>query len=211
MIKPLILCYVLGPLDNNSYLLVDQESKDAAVIDPSDDPETLLVDAQQQGIQIKIILLTHAHFDHIAGVVSVANSQIPAIPVALHPDDLELYRQGGGAGMFGLPFDPVPEPEMLLTEGQVIQVGSIEIEVRHTPGHTAGHVVFICHEAEVVFCGDLIFAGSVGRTDLPGGSYAQLLESIQRHILPLPPETSLLSGHGPETTVGKEASTNPYL
>ncbi len=209
--KPLILCYVLGPLDNNSYLLVDQESKDAALIDPSGEPETLLADAEEQGIQIRMILLTHAHFDHIAGVVSAVNTQTPAIPVALHPADLELYQQGGGAGMFGLPFEPLPEPEILLADGQLIRVGSIELEVRHTPGHTPGHVVFVCREAEVVFCGDLIFAGSVGRTDMPGGSLDQLLESIQRIILPLPPETSLLSGHGAETTVGEEAASNPFL
>ena len=209
--KPLILCYVLGPLENNTYLLVDQESKDAALIDPSTEPEALLADAEEQGIQIRMILLTHGHFDHIVGVADASKSQDPAIPVALHPDDLELYRQGGGAGLFGLPYEPAPEPDMLLVDGQVIKVGSIELEVRHTPGHTAGHVVFLCREAGAVFCGDLIFAGGVGRTDMPGGSQAQLLDSIRSVILPLPPETSLLSGHGAETTVGEEAATNPFI
>jgi hydroxyacylglutathione hydrolase len=204
--KAAFFAYVLGPLENNSYLLVDLESGEAALIDPSFDVDSVLADAQKKGWRVASILLTHGHFDHIAGV-SAAGIE----PIALHPADLELYRQGGGARNFGIPFEAGPMPNQMLQDGETIKVGSLDLEVHHTPGHTPGHVIFVCRAVNAAFCGDLIFAGSVGRTDLPGGSHSQLLDSIQRQILTLPPDMVLLPGHGPSTTVGEEAASNPFL
>jgi len=133
-------------------------------------------------------------------------------PVALHPDDLPLWRFSGGAALFGLPhFDPGPEPTVSLAHGMHLSIGTHDIEVRHTPGHTPGHVVFYAPASNLVFCGDLIFYSGVGRTDLPGGSWETLLESIRTQVLTLPDPTRLLSGHGPETTVGRERRANPFL
>lgn len=209
--RPVILNYTLGPLENNSYLVADPETRDAAVIDPSFDADQILQDALQRGFRIGLILLTHAHFDHTAGVARLASELNSQVGLALHPNDLALYAQGGGAAQFGIPFEPGPQPNIQLTEGQVIQIGSVEVEVHHAPGHTPGHVIFVCTEAGVAFCGDVIFAGSIGRTDLPGGSHELLLDSIQDHILTLPGSTRLLSGHGPETTVDMERISNPFL
>ena len=209
--KPVILRYVLGPMENNTYVIADPDSGEAAVIDPSFDPDRILEDAQNRKLRIGLVLLTHAHFDHIAGAAQVANEFNPPVLIGLHPNDLELYAQGGGAAQFGFHIEPGPRPQLLLAEGQLLTIGSVELEVHHTPGHTPGHVIFACPQAGVVFCGDLIFAGSVGRTDLPGGSPELLMDSIQEHILTLPAETRLLSGHGPETTVAIEQATNPFL
>lgn len=208
---PTLLTYVLGPLENNTYVVADPTSREAAVIDPSFEPEVMLADLKRLGFDLTTVLLTHAHFDHITGIAEIVRSCGSAIRVGLHPSDLSLYRTGGSAADFGLPFEIGPEPQVLLGVGQVLKIGEIELEVRHTPGHTPGHVVFYCPVASVVFCGDLIFAGSVGRTDLPGGNHAQLIASIRRDILTLPPKTQLLSGHGSPTTVAEEAASNPFL
>jgi glyoxylase-like metal-dependent hydrolase (beta-lactamase superfamily II) len=210
-IVPEIFTFVLGSLENNSYLLVDPQSFEGVVIDPSFDSDKLLSDAQERGVELRMVLLTHAHFDHIAGVRQCSESGFPPPRVALHPADFELYRQGGGAAQFGIPLEAAPAPQVLLQNGQVLHIGNIELIVYHTPGHTRGHVIFYCPAAEAAFCGDLIFAGSVGRTDLPGGDYDQLIASIRSTILVLPPETRLLSGHGPETTVAEEIVSNPFL
>jgi glyoxylase-like metal-dependent hydrolase (beta-lactamase superfamily II) len=208
---PTLLTYVLGPLENNTYVLADPASREAAVIDPSFEPEALLGDLKRLGLNLTTVLLTHAHFDHITGIAEIVRSCGSGIRIGLHPSDLFLYREGGSAADFGLPFEIGPEPQILLAAGQVLKIGEVELEVRHTPGHTPGHVVFYCPSAATVFCGDLIFAGSVGRTDLPGGNYAQLIASIRRDILTLPSQTQLLSGHGSPTTVAEEAATNPFL
>ncbi len=201
----------LGPLSNNTYLIADSQTSRAAVIDPAMDSELVLATAKQRGWQIQYIWLTHAHFDHIAGVHLLAGSRTPPLPVSLHPGDLPLYHDLGGARKFGFHVQAGPEPSVLLAHRQSLTIGEILVEVRHTPGHTPGHVVFYAPSAGVVFCGDLIFYGSVGRTDLPGGNHRQLIESIQAQILTLQPHTRLFSGHGPETTVGEEIAKNPFL
>jgi len=147
----------------------------------------------------------------MAGTGEVLKALNPAPTVALHPQDLPLWQMQGGAPFFGLQIDPGPEPGEKLSNGQKLKLGKNEFEVRHAPGHTLGHVVFCCHAEKVVFCGDVIFHGSIGRTDLPGGSYETLINSIQNQILTLPDETRLLSGHGPETSVGFERDQNPFI
>lgn len=201
----------LGPMDNNTYLLADPVSKQAAVIDPSFDPQPVLDVVREQGWQLTAIWLTHAHFDHIAGVAAIAAAFSPPLPVGLHPDDLDLWRSGGGARRFGLQIDPGPEPVVLFSHGQQLALGDERIEVRYTPGHSPGHVVFYAPQNAAAVCGDLIFHRSVGRTDLPGSSHARLLHSIHQQIFSLPPETRLLPGHGAPTTVGEEQRENPFL
>ncbi len=131
--------------------------------------------------------------------------------VALHPDDHVLWRAGGGGAKFGFDIDPGPEPTIDFQQGQILKLGSNEFEVRHTPGHTKGLCVLYVAKEGVCFCGDLIFKGSVGRTDLPGSDWASLENSIRSQIYTLPNETRLLSGHGPETTVGEEKQFNPFV
>jgi hydroxyacylglutathione hydrolase len=211
MTLPVILTYVLGPLENNSYAIFDPATREAVVFDPSFNSEQILADLAQKGLLLTMVLLTHAHFDHIAGVSALAGFPSPTVPVGLHPADLDLYQQGGGGKKFGFPSNPGPMPEITLAHQQEIRVGSFTLSVLYSPGHTPGHVVFYCKEASDAFCGDLIFAGSVGRTDLPGGSHARLIQSIRTQILPLPGETRLLTGHGAETTVADESLSNPFL
>lgn len=206
-----IITFELDPLSNNTYLLINSETKGAALIDPSFNSQIVIGELRKRGCKLEMILLTHAHFDHIAGIVTIQTSYPPSVPIGLHPADLELYHQGGGSEYFGIQIPPAPEPVIKFYHGQNIHLGAQLIEVRHTPGHTRGHVVFYSLAARVVFCGDLIFNKGVGRTDIPGGDEQALLRSIQTQILTLPPETRLLSGHGPETTVGEESQNNPYL
>ncbi len=203
--------FVLGPLENNTYLIVDGDSGEAAVIDPSFDCQVVLDEVRQQGWNLTQVWLTHAHFDHIAGVSTIAGSTKPPLPVGLHPGDMVLWRQNGAAPHFGVRFESGPEPSIEFTHGQILSLGKSTFEVRHTPGHTRGHVIFVSQDENIVWCGDLIFSGSVGRTDLPGGDGAALLRSIQTQVLTLPPETRLLSGHGAETTVKAEIEHNPFL
>jgi hydroxyacylglutathione hydrolase len=203
--------FVLGPVQTNVYLIADPQEGEAVVIDPAWDGPVILAEARQRGWHINSVWLTHAHFDHLAGAAAIVNDLNPPPAIALHPDDMPLWQLQGGAPFFGMHIDPGPEPTVSLRHGQVLQVGSNAFEVRHAPGHTVGHVVFYCAAEKLVFCGDVIFAGSIGRTDLPGGSYPTLIDSIRSQILTLPDETRLLSGHGPETTVGIERGENPFL
>jgi hydroxyacylglutathione hydrolase len=206
-----IIPMVLGPVGTNAYLLADSKSHSAVAIDPAWDGELILEESIRHGWHIHQIWLTHAHFDHIGGIAGLVKDLHPAPTIALHPADLPLYSAQGGAALFGMHIGVTPEPDMRLKHGQILKLGELDFEVRHCPGHTPGHVVFYCAAEKVVFCGDVIFWGSIGRTDLPGGNYETLIRSIHTHILSLSNETRLLSGHGGETTVGYERRENPFL
>jgi glyoxylase-like metal-dependent hydrolase (beta-lactamase superfamily II) len=199
-----IVTFELGEMANNTYLVGDPDSGQAVVIDPSFESEVVLEEAARRGWQMTAVWLTHAHFDHIAGVRRLVDAFQPPLPVGLHPGDFPLLRQSGGSRLFGIQVDPVPPPSIHFDHGQTLLIGQEAVEVRHTPGHTPGHVVIYSASSGVVFCGDLIFYHGVGRTDLPGGDYQTLLHSLHTQIFTLPPETRLLSGHGPETTVREE-------
>jgi glyoxylase-like metal-dependent hydrolase (beta-lactamase superfamily II) len=206
-----IVSFVLGPAMTNAYLVADSETGEAAVIDPAWDGEVILHTASEKGWRIGHIWLTHAHFDHLGGAAAVADGVDPPPPVALHPEDYWLWRAEGGARMFGFQIDPGPEPTIELSDAQRLHLGGLIFDVRAAPGHTPGHVMFYCASAGVLFCGDVIFQMSVGRTDLPGGDHQTLINSIVTQVLTLPDSTRLLSGHGPETTVGVERASNPFL
>ena len=206
-----IVSFTLGPAQTNAYLVADSETKEAAVIDPSWDGHIILDAAQKRGWRIGHLWYTHAHFDHIGGAGAIADALNPLPLVALHPNDHVLWRAGGGGAFFGFEIDPGPEPTIDFTHGQILRLGSVEFEIRFTPGHTLGHCILYVSSAGICFCGDLIFAGSVGRTDLPGGDWNTLEKSIREQIFTLPDETRLLSGHGPETTVGTEKRSNPFV
>jgi len=202
---------VLGPFGTNAYLLGDTRSHSAVVVDPAWDGELILEEATRRSWHIEQIWLTHAHIDHIGGIAELVKGIQPAPKIAIHPADLPLYSAQGGAALFGMHIGPTPEPNIHLRHGQILRLGEFDFETRHCPGHTPGHVVFCCAAEKVVFCGDVIFWGSIGRTDLPGGDYDTLMLSIHTQILCLPNETRLLSGHGGETTVGYERRENPFL
>lgn len=206
-----IHAYNLGALENNSYLLVESSTGQAIVVDPSFDPAPMIDDISRNRWTLQAIWLTHAHFDHLAGVNALISTSHQNIPLALHPADLPLLRERGGARLFGFQIPPIPEPSLFLSHLDTLPLGNEHVQVRHTPGHSPGHVVFHLAGQSVVFCGDLIFYRGVGRTDLPGSNGRQLVESIRTQIYTLPPETRLLSGHGPETTVGDEMRENPFV
>jgi len=206
-----IVRLTLGPVQTNAYLVADSTSGDAAVIDPSWDGALILAEAQKRGWRIAHLWYTHAHFDHIGGAAAIADALNPLPLVALHPADHVLWRAAGGGPAFGFNIDPGPEPSIDFVQGMRMRLGKAEFEVRYTPGHTPGHVVLYCADAGVCFCGDLIFANGVGRVDLPGGDVQALIDSIHNQIYTLPDETRLLPGHGPETTVGEEKVSNPFV
>jgi glyoxylase-like metal-dependent hydrolase (beta-lactamase superfamily II) len=209
--KLIINSYVVGPVQSNAYLTADIDSGTAVVIDPGWDGELLIAEAEKLGVKITDVWLSHAHFDHIGGLAALVKGLSPAPNIALHPDDLELFSLQGGAPLFGMKIDTPPMPDVSLFHGQNLTAGNFSFEVRYTPGHTKGHVVFYCETEAVAFVGDVIFWGSIGRTDLPGGNYSTLIESINNHILTMPDQTRLLTGHGPETNVGFERVNNPFL
>jgi glyoxylase-like metal-dependent hydrolase (beta-lactamase superfamily II) len=206
-----IITFTLGPLGNNTYLLGDTQSKQAVIVDPSFECESIIEDIHAKGWKLNAIWITHAHFDHMAGVDAVLQAFHPDLPIGLHPADLPLWRSGALADQFGLRDFHPPEATILFSDGEELQIGNEELRVDHTPGHSHGSVVFYSASAGACLTGDLIFSGSIGRTDLVGGSLTTLMESLQAKILTLPLETRLLPGHGEETTVGEEMRNNPFL
>lgn len=205
-----ILHLPLGPLQTNCYVLACTTTNKAAVIDPSWEGHTIASQAQKNGWTITHILLTHAHFDHVGGVGELRSETNASIYA--HPDTLPmLERAVTSAAMWGFTIDPPPAPDVLLHEGDIIKVGDVEISVLFTPGHAPGHVCFYLPEHKVLFDGDVLFQGSIGRTDLPGGDFDLLMGNINRQLMVLPDETAVLSGHGPITTIGDERRNNPFL
>ncbi len=199
----------LGSIGTNCYIVGDPATKKAIVIDPGAEGSKVLAVAKQMGVALEAIWLTHAHFDHIGGVAGLVEAL--ELPVALHADDLPLYHELGGAKWWGIPLEAGPEPTILFDKLETIAVGSLTFQIYHVPGHTLGHVAFYQKEEGVVFGGDVLFKEGIGRTDLPGGDYDTLINSIRQHLLTLPDATIVYSGHGPETTIEHERQFNPFL
>lgn len=199
---------VVGMLAENCWLVYDAKSKSGVIIDPGDEASRIIRNLEEEHVQPEAILLTHGHIDHMGGVGAL--KQELGIPLYMHRDELELYRAAPQSGaMFGIFISHPPEPDGFLEEGSDFTVGSLSLNVLHTPGHTLGHVTLVARDH--AFVGDCLFAGSIGRTDLPGGSYETLMSSLRDKILVLPDETHVHSGHGLDSTIGREKLTNPFL
>ena len=201
----------VGPLQANCYLLLHPDSGEACLIDPGAEEQRILA-AIPRGVRVRYVVATHAHFDHV-GAVAPVRAAVGA-PFLLHPADLELLRQAPDAAELytGQRVPAPPEPDGLLAHGRQLALGPLVVEVRHTPGHSPGSVsLYVQGQAEAVFSGDALFAGSIGRTDLPGGDLDQLLGSIRRELLSLADAAVVYPGHGPTSTVGHERRTNPFL
>ena len=199
----------VGPLQTNCYLIGCQETRLGAVIDPGGDAADILAAVAQDGLTVQYVLLTHAHFDHIGAVAEIV--QATRVPVALHPADLPVLHARGGAALFGVFMRPCPDPDIELADGQVVEVGTLRLRVLHTPGHSPGHVTFHEATARAAFDGDVLFQQGIGRTDFPGSSFKQLMDSIRNKLFTLPDDTTIYPGHGPATTIGDEKRYNPFL
>jgi hydroxyacylglutathione hydrolase len=201
----------VGPFQSNCVLLGCPTTRQAIVVDPGGEGERIVARLAELELQAVRILLTHAHLDHVCGISAVQRAT--GAPIALHPADRWLYDHVAMQGMmFGLQVAPCPPLQEDLVHGQELLFGEgRRVVVIHTPGHSPGGVCFHLPEAQLAVVGDTIFAGSIGRTDLWGGDYPQLLTSIQERLLVLPPATRLMTGHGPDTTVQDESRSNPFL
>jgi glyoxylase-like metal-dependent hydrolase (beta-lactamase superfamily II) len=209
--------FTVSPFEENTYLVGDADAGVAVVVDPGGRTEDVLRVAERRGVRVATILATHAHIDHVSGAAALREAT--GAPFWLHKLDVPLLGAlSQQAAMFGLPAVRSPEVDGFLAAGQVIPVGGLELAVLETPGHSPGHVTFVTQRTQwddgefaAAFCGDVIFYGAIGRTDLTGGDYDQLLTSIEQRILTLSDDTVLLSGHGPATTVGRERLSNPFV
>jgi hydroxyacylglutathione hydrolase len=198
----------LGPLDNDVYVLADRDSLEAALVDVAFEPEQVIEMVRRHGFRVKLLLNTHAHYDHAAGMRTVQEAL--GGDYWLHPADRFLLdRLSDQGAAFGFPPAEAPDEVHDLTDGQVLTLGEHELSVIHTPGHSPGGVCF--RHGDTLWVGDTLFAGSIGRTDLPGGSFEELERSIQTKLFPLGDDLKALPGHGPPTTLGRERRENPFV
>jgi hydroxyacylglutathione hydrolase len=183
---------------------------DAVAIDPGGAAVSMADFIEGSNLNLAAVLLTHAHLDHIEGVAKLVRRC--EAPIYLHPDDRRFYDNAAlQAVQFGMTVDPLPPIDATLLHGHSVKFGPLAFEVRHVPGHSPGHVILYADKAAVAFVGDVVFRGSIGRTDLPGGNFQELMRSIRQQVLSLPDDTRLYSGHGPPTSVGDERVNNPFL
>jgi hydroxyacylglutathione hydrolase len=204
----------VGPFFKNGFVVGCEETKEAVLIDPGDEVAALLAAAERRTLSIRHILLTHAHVDHVTGVAAAKRAL--AVPVYLHRDDQFLYDRAVQSGaMFGLQVEPQPPIDRYYAAADVISFGGYEVRPHHTPGHCPGGVCLqIGRKGEAgkeLFVGDTLFAGSIGRTDLPGGDFNVLIASIRNVLFAFGDDAIVHPGHGPDTTIGQERRTNPFL
>jgi len=204
----------VGPLQACCYIVAPDDGSDAAVIDPGGDADLIMARLRNRKLVPGLVLLTHGHIDHIEAVAAL-KKEFPDAQLCVHEADAPMLRDARAAlaSFVGLPFEPC-EADRLLADGDTLTLGPHTIDVMHTPGHTSGGICFLIRlpdEPDIVFSGDTLFAGGIGRTDFPGGSYQQLLDSIRDRLLSLPDETRVYPGHGEPTTIDVERRTNPFL
>lgn len=197
----------VGPFEENTYLLMENDTRKAVLIDPGDEGERILREVKAVHAELEAIWITHAHLDHIGGIAAILRDR--KVPVYMHPLDRPLFDAGAAqAAEYGVPFEQPSTPDREIAEGGIVQVGALRFDVMHLPGHAPGHVAFHGHGA--LFSGDVLFAGSIGRTDLPFANPSHLERSLSR-LAALPPDTRVYAGHGARTTIGAELRTNPFL
>lgn len=200
--------FTVGPLDVNCYLIADDDTKDAVCIDPGGNVDDILKSLTKNNLKLKYIINTHGHFDHIGG--NAVLREITGALFAVHTDDAVLLKDAvSQAAFFGIISEDSPKPDILLKDNDMLAVGGFKIKVIHTPGHTKGGISLLINE--MLFTGDTLFAGSVGRTDFPGGSQTQLINSIKNKLMVLDEDIKVYPGHGQPTTIGKEKRNNIFL
>lgn len=202
----------LGMVSTNAYLVADTETNEAILIDPVDKADVIKQAADESGWTIKLILATHAHFDHV--LASKDLKEMTGAPFWIHEDCVSMLEtlpmQGKLFGLGDFPDAAIPD-RLLKSESETIELGAIKLETLYTPGHAVGHLSFYMREHKLVFSGDTLFFSSIGRTDLPGGNHARLIQAIREELLPLGDDVKVLPGHMQETTIGFERENNPFL
>jgi len=203
----LIKNLVVGQLETNCFIIADETTKDAMIIDPGDEPDRIIDVVKENNLKVKYITCTHAHFDHLGAVADVRDAT--DAKVVIHKDELEIYNGARDqAAFWGYELEPLPEPDMLVDEGDKLEIGDLRFEVFHTPGHSPGGICL--YGEDVIFTGDTLFAGSVGRTDFYGGDMNKLKKSFLR-LISLPPKTKVFAGHGPSSTIKEEKTGNFFM
>jgi len=217
----IIQTFVLTAFQQNTRVIACEKTRQAICIDPGEQSDELETFIKENSLKLQAIILTHGHLDHVGGT-SAMHKAFPDAEILIHSDDEEMYRalpaQPVMLGIapdqlaaMGMAYDEPPDVTRNLSHGEAYEVGELKLSIRHCPGHTQGHVVLAEERERKVFVGDCLFLGSIGRTDLPGGNYDELIDSINSQILSLDDDFIVYSGHGPETTVGRERTTNPFL
>lgn len=217
----IIETFVITPFQQNTRVVACENTGRAICLDPGEESQAIVDFINDNEFTLQAITLTHGHLDHVGGTSSL-NKAFPDAEIILHKDDEDLYyglpqqplffgMQPHQLAALGLEYEDPPKLVRNWVHGEIYAVGELRFKVLHCPGHTRGHVVLAEESEKKVFVGDCLFAGSIGRTDLPGGSYDQLIESINNNILSLGDDFKVYSGHGPETTIGREKTTNPFL
>ncbi len=202
--------FPVGPLQCNCTILADEEAGEAIVIDPGDEIGRIERWLQGRGLKLRQILITHAHIDHVGGALQLKRST--GAPIFMNENDISLLRMMSmQAAWLGVAPPETAPPDESLREGQTVGLDRFPAQVLHTPGHTQGSICLHFASMKLLAAGDTLFAGSIGRTDLPGGNYPQIIDSIRSKLLALPDETRVLPGHGPETSIGQERAANPFL
>ena len=202
--------FPVGPLACNCTILGDEETGEAIVIDPGDEVSRIARRLTEHGLKLKQILITHAHIDHVGGALQL--KRLTGAPILLNENDLPLLQMmPTQAGWLGMETPETAPPDENLADGLMVGLEGYPAQVLHTPGHSQGSVCLHFAPLKLLIAGDTLFEGSIGRTDLPGGNFAQIIDSIQTRLMALPDETRVLTGHGPETTIGTERRNNPFL
>lgn len=213
--------FVLTAFQQNTRVVACEESRQAICIDPGEPSDELAAFIHNNDLELRAIILTHGHLDHIGGTAALKEA-FPDADVLLHEEEMYLYdklqQQPLSMGIpphqlaaFGMEYEPAPTPTRFLKHGEVLEIGRLTFEVRHCPGHTLGHIVLVESSSKSVFTGDCLFSGSIGRSDLPGGNGSQLLESINTQLMSLNDDFTIYCGHGPDSTIGRERAGNPFL